>query len=703
LEIGHSSIYADPDIQATLLQAGPVDSQAETRRVAQATVSIGGKRYEIREEIGRGGMGVVVRAYDRDLQRDVAIKLTRADRTGSHDVTRFVEEAQITGQLSHPNIVPVHELAHEPNGRTFFAMKLVEGHSLAQMIRKFRKKEIDFPLSRRLYIFNQLLNSMAYAHDRGVIHRDLKPDNVMVGDYGEVLLMDWGLAKISGKEELPRKVTTTRMQTPGSQTIDGAVIGTPAYMPPEQARGEREKIDERSDIYSLGAILYELLCLHPPYAAASASSLIEKVIAAPPPPPGERNPASLIPHGLEKICLKCLSVDPDDRFETVKELQDALEEYESEVEQSADEGVLFPLLGKLFAFTLVSSVFLGVALFLVGAKDMHLRFHLVDPGIFSGFIVLGLGTLAAWVRITPKLAFDATHSLLFWRRAGLGSGQLRGYYSAEAARRAKWMYIIPVDLAAAYAIITGSTNAAIVCVQMLGGALLCVLAINSFEHGVYRKLDILTALPGQDRRDRISVWGAIVCVLVLAGYFMHQSDWVLGQSLESTDFRRGTLMLHLVGILAGVWTIAIIGHPVSTVNAALKVLFSRKITDSQRTLIAPMARTFGTNALLFGTIGSCAWLGLIAPGVLDSTSEPPPIGHYLMGLTPLWGGILWNWYFRFRGGKIDSSAADEVVKRFNEYRKEPETPARGFSLYMVVWTTFVLVGIAATIALLTRY
>ena len=170
LEIGQPSIYADPEMQQTLLNLADGEattnpqSQAETRRVAPSA-ALGGRRYELRGEIGRGGMGVVLKAFDRDLKRDVALKVTRSDRTGSLSVARFVEEAQVTGQLSHPNIVPVHELGHEPGGKTFFTMKLVEGNSLARILRRLRSGDESardqFPLTRRLYIFGQLLNCMA--------------------------------------------------------------------------------------------------------------------------------------------------------------------------------------------------------------------------------------------------------------------------------------------------------------------------------------------------------------------------------------------------------------------------------------------------------------------------------------------------------------------------------------------------------------
>ncbi|MCA8934958.1 MAG: serine/threonine protein kinase [Planctomycetes bacterium] len=710
LEIGQPSIYCDPDIQQTLLDVASDeastlrDSQAETRRVA-ASPAMGGRRYELRGEIGRGGMGVVIRAFDRDLKRDVALKVTRADRSGSLSIARFVEEAQVTGQLSHPNIVPVHELAHEPGGRTFFTMKLVEGNSLARILRRLRAGDKDapgeYPLTRRLYIFGQLLNCMAYAHDRGVIHRDLKPDNVMIGDYGEVMVMDWGLAKVRDKPELVSKITTTRLQTPGSETLDGTIIGTPAYMPPEQARGERDKIDERSDIYSLGAILYELLSLHPPYEATTASELIRRVATEPPPPPSVRNPEVVVPRGLESIVMKCLEPDAENRFQTVHELQKALEVYEEQVESSADEGLFFSLLGKTFAFLVIASTFLATAVVLVGIDNLYLKQHLYDPGVLSGLTVLGFGTMVVWMVLKPWAAFDATHGLLLWRRAGITQEDLRGYFVAEASRRAKWMYFAAADFTLVYSIAMGSVAAAIVSVQMFGSALLCTLAVGALEQGTYRKLDALDAISGQDRRDMLFRWMVVALVVALAVFFMNTAGWEWKLQRMPADFRRGTLMLHLVTVLAGVWVLAQIGHPTREVNRAMRALLTKRMTPELRKQVAPMARAFASNAVLFGAMGTLAWIGMISPGLLEPEHSVSAT-HYLMALTPLWSGILWSWFFRVRAGKILGAASDELVRRYREYRASPNAPKAGKTTYLIAWAPFILAGIAAAVVLILR-
>ena len=707
LEIGQPSIYCDTELQQTLAEDQPTEpmSQAETRQVSAAGAQLAGRRYELRGEIGRGGMGVVLRAFDRDLQREVALKVTRTDRTGSQSVARFIEEAQITGQLNHPNIVPVHELGHETGGRTFFTMKLVEGQSLARTLRALRNGDDDvrkqFPLTRRLYTFGQLLNCMAYAHDRGVIHRDLKPDNVMIGDYGEVMVMDWGLARVKHRPEHVSKVTTTRLQTPGSETMDGQIIGTPAYMPPEQARGERDAIDERSDIYSLGAILYEMLALHPPYAATTASELIRRVSTEPPQRPSERNPGAVIPRGLERIVMKCLEPVQADRFQSIRELQRALETYEEEVESSADEGLVFSLLGKTFVFLLVASSFLGTAVILVGTGNLYLQQHLVDPGIYSGLIVLGFGTMCVWLYLKPWATFDATHGLLLWRRAGITQENLRGYFVAEASRRAKWVYFAAADFTLIWAIAAQSVNAAIVAVQMFGAALLCALAVGALEQGTYRKLDALDAISGQDRRDMLYRWMVVILVIAMAVFFADRAGWEWKLQRMPSDFRRGTLALHLVAVLAGVWTIAQIGHPTREVNRALRMLLTRRMTKEQREQVAPMARSFASNAVLFGAMGTLAWIGMISPGLLYPGHEVSAT-HYAMALTPLWGGILWSWFFRFRAGKLLASASDELVRRYNEYRKNPQTPKEGRAFYFIAWAPFILAGIFAAGVFLAR-
>jgi serine/threonine protein kinase len=238
------------------------------------------QRYELKEEIGRGGMGSVYYARDTRLKRDVAVKvlLGRYAAAGAAAV-RFVEEALITGQLQHPGVPPVHDLGTLPDGRPFIAMKLIRGKTLAALL-----TAPDRPDSSRLIaIFERICQTVAYAHAKHVIHRDLKPGNVMVGQFDEVQVMDWGLAKVVGPEAgatreakdvaiglEPDSKLIQSERTPETQTQAGAAMGTPAFMPPEQARGEVDRIGPRSDVFCLGGILCEMLTGKPPYAGSAA-------------------------------------------------------------------------------------------------------------------------------------------------------------------------------------------------------------------------------------------------------------------------------------------------------------------------------------------------------------------------------------------------------------------------------------------------
>ncbi len=231
-------------------------------------------RYQVMGEIARGGVGVVLRGHDVDLGRPVAMKVVRKEYAHDREVLqRFVEEAQIGGQLQHPGVVPVYEMGLGEDGRPYFTMKLVKGRTLAALL-----KEPSLPGGRRslLKAFESVCQTMAYAHARGVIHRDIKPANIMVGAFGEVLVVDWGMGKVlrgSGEsQEAPGEATdrsliaTLRSETDGSQSIVGSVMGTPRYMPPEQARGDVAAVDQRSDVFSLGAVLCEILTGQAPYA-----------------------------------------------------------------------------------------------------------------------------------------------------------------------------------------------------------------------------------------------------------------------------------------------------------------------------------------------------------------------------------------------------------------------------------------------------
>jgi serine/threonine-protein kinase len=246
-------------------------------------------RYELGEEIARGGMGTVLLARDPALNRDLAVKVLRADLANRPEmVRRFLEEAQITAQLPHPGIVPVHELGYDDNGLPFLAMKLVRGQTLEQLLAQRGSSQEELP--RFVGIFEQVCQAVAFAHSHGVIHRDLKPANVMVGRFGEVQVMDWGLAKPIGQppteeekaagEKAASVIRTLRTEATGGllsastgergETEAGTVLGTPAYMPSEQAAGQVQLLDERCDVFGLGAVLCEIVTGRPPYVASES-------------------------------------------------------------------------------------------------------------------------------------------------------------------------------------------------------------------------------------------------------------------------------------------------------------------------------------------------------------------------------------------------------------------------------------------------
>ncbi|MHC5078398.1 MAG: protein kinase domain-containing protein [Planctomycetota bacterium] len=281
------------------------------------------ERYSPLGEIARGGMGAIVKIVDNDIRRPVAMKVMLGEEEGDR-LERFVEEAQVTGQLEHPNIVPVHELGLDDEGKIYFTMKLVKGKSLESIIGKLAGNDPAsaraYPLARLLEVFLSVCDAIAFSHSKGVVHRDLKPENVMVGNFGEVLVMDWGLAKVRGREDTSRDelVASIRSEKEVGQTLDGDVLGTPSYMPPEQANGDVDKIDKRSDIFALGGILYKILTHQAPYSGPSVDAIIPKAVLGKPVPPRKRSPALPIPAELEAICLKAMAFERRERYGSVE-------------------------------------------------------------------------------------------------------------------------------------------------------------------------------------------------------------------------------------------------------------------------------------------------------------------------------------------------------------------------------------------------
>jgi serine/threonine protein kinase/tetratricopeptide (TPR) repeat protein len=325
---------ADPDVQATL------DRLPSHRRDPGATTdSIGspGPRFRILRPHAKGGLGEVFIARDAELHREVALKQIQ-DRHADHPESRsrFVLEAEVTGGLEHPGIVPVYSLGHDPEGRPYYAMRFVRGDSLKQAIDSFhRGAAADRPPGERMLELQKLLrrfldvcNAIAYAHSRGVLHRDLKPGNILVGPFGETLVVDWGLAKVVGTPEDCGEATLRPPSASGSsETLPGAAIGTPSFMSPEQAAGRLDELGPASDVYSLGATLYCLLTGRAPIEGTGIDleEVLRRVRAGAIPPPRQVEPG--VPRALEAICLKAMAPRPADRYASPRGLAGDLERW----------------------------------------------------------------------------------------------------------------------------------------------------------------------------------------------------------------------------------------------------------------------------------------------------------------------------------------------------------------------------------------
>lgn len=287
-----------------------------------ANISNSFKKYTHFRSLNEGGKASLVSCKDTNLGRRVVLKMLRPELSGDNvELRRLIREARITAQLQHPATVPLYELGQNDEGDWFFAMKKIEGHTLFEIIVGLSKRDAQieehFDLNRLLSILTQVGDALAYAHVRGVIHRDVKPENVIVGMFGEVTLIDWGAAKVWG------------MPNDGDENTKGQRGGTPLYMSPEQVLGNR-LVDERTDVFSLGVVMYEMLAQHEPFRGANIDATFENIIKRTPKTLREAAPHRFVPAQLEEICKTAMQKKPDDRYQTMREFMDAIQKFRSD-------------------------------------------------------------------------------------------------------------------------------------------------------------------------------------------------------------------------------------------------------------------------------------------------------------------------------------------------------------------------------------
>ena len=339
----------DPDIEASLGHVNPVATEiGDLDRTTSYSVGAGtsyGQRFRVLRPHAHGGLGAVFVALDTELNREVALKQI-LDRHADDETSRkrFLLEAEITGALEHPGIVPVYGLGAYGDGRPYYAMRFIRGDSLKEAIERFHTRPTgsrDLELRKLLRRFMDVCNAIDYAHSRGVLHRDIKPGNIIVGKHGETLVVDWGLAKATGNSDPSAEERTLIPSSAGAsaETMPGSALGTPGYMSPEQARGELDRLGPRSDVYSLGATLYCLLTGQPPYEGDDIGAVLRAVQNGEHRPP--RQLALAIDKALEAVCLKAMTLKPEDRYGTAKGLADDIERWMAD---AAGDGVARALL-----------------------------------------------------------------------------------------------------------------------------------------------------------------------------------------------------------------------------------------------------------------------------------------------------------------------------------------------------------------------
>lgn len=316
-------------------------------------------KYLFLEKIFSGGMGAIFKVQDQELRRPVAMKVIKPSLKNDEDIIRhFVTEARITGLLEHPNIIPVHEIGLHPKTGLYFTMKLARGEPLIHILDAIKQKKTDYVekyhMFHLLQIFRKVCDALSFAHSFNIIHRDIKPHNIMVGEYGEVLLMDWGLAQFigdqkGGAQKLSDDMINDLMDySIGTETT---IKGTPTYMAPEQVKGDPVYLDERTDIFLLGATLYHICTLEPPYQGDNIYEILYKAENRDLIPPEKRNPYIKVPREISNIIMKSMAFNKDDRYQTVRELSEDIDDlmagkWKHQEKKYFNEGELLMLEGE---------------------------------------------------------------------------------------------------------------------------------------------------------------------------------------------------------------------------------------------------------------------------------------------------------------------------------------------------------------------
>jgi WD40 repeat protein/serine/threonine protein kinase len=455
------------DVASAISGERPASTAAEVpllretlARLARRHGSFG--RYALKTEVGRGGMGAVMRVWDEDLRRHLAMKvvlpegsLTAAPRPAASDprrLGRFFEEAQITAQLDHPGIVPVHELGLTNDGRVYFTMKLVQGRDLQTIFDLSRAGQEGWSPTRAVGVLLKVCEAMGYAHHKGVVHRDLKPANIMVGGWGEVYVMDWGLARVLGRQDSHDLRPDVERRAPGSEirsardevresdtdspllTADGTVLGTPAYMPPEQAAGKIEEVNARSDVYAVGAMLYHLLAGHPPYLHGKPlprRALLLAVLQGPPPSLHRIDPT--VQPELAAICEKAMAREIGARYATMGDLAEDLRAFlERRVVRAYETGALAEFRKWVARNRTLAATILAALVLLLGGSS-------------AASLVLA-GKNEALGAVNDELAQQSYEAAISAADGALRAGDVRGarrYLArpASAERGWEWLYL----------------------------------------------------------------------------------------------------------------------------------------------------------------------------------------------------------------------------------------------------------------------